>query len=908
MAPFNRRLFRFPWRTREEIDSEIDAELQFHLDMRTSELIQQGTDARTARDTARREFGNAEDARDYCRSTDLHTEGRERWRIWLDEVQQDLKFAVRGLRRRPGFAITAVVTMGLGLGFAIGLFAVVDAVLLQPLPFADQDRLVVMWEKDDSHNNPHIEVSLPNFEDWRAQVKSFAGMAAIGSTTWGKVEVQQDPPIRLTISAVSASFFDVVGTQALLGRTFLPEEDTAGAGRVMVLSHATWQQYFGSNSDVIGSKVPVGAAREPYTVVGVMPLAFQFPPGAEVWTPVGRALAEIFRENGMDEGAQRGLGVLYVVGRLASDQSLDGASAELDVIVPGLWESYFSRGGTRRVVTTALPDYIFGTRKVALFSLLGGVMLLLVIACTNITGLMIVRSQARRRDIALRCALGIGRGRLFRANLVEALFLTGAAAAGGVALAHVALPVLVALGPADLPRLDRAAVNGSSVALAAALAFVCALAMTAVASPRKAGGLALVAWLRDGAPGATAGRTRAGARNILVVTQVATALVLIVGAALLARSYLNLAEVDLGYRPEHVLTVNVAPRDGAYPTHEQRRVAYRELLARIRDVPGVAAASAAFLLPFEHGVVGVDGGVVLEGEPTAQLERRERPPMAVQSVSPGYFRAMGIRLVTGRPFTDRDTVDAPGAVIVSESLARYLWPANDAVGQRLIAVGAEMHSGDNPNWQTVVGVVADARYREIEHDRFDLYVPAEQVAMSVKRLVIRTDGDPTRLTVAIRNVVQETDPNLVVESTSTLSGIVSGVIRPWAFNMTMAMLLAGIAVGLVAIGLFGTVAYSVTQRTREIGVRRALGAQAIDVLRVACGQALALTVMGLGIGLAVGILASEAMRPLLFGVVPREPRMLAVPVVLLLLLCGSASLLAAYRATKIDPMVALRPE
>ena len=270
---------------------------------------------------------------------------------FADECRQDLRSAARGLCRQPGFSVAATLPLTLGLGLAIGLFAVVDAVLLRPLPFADQDELVVMWEQDDSTDNPHIEVSLPNFEDWRAQAESFTDMAAMGSTTWGDVEVQEDPPVRLTISAVSASFFDTLGSQALLGRTFVPEEDGAEAPRVMVLSHAAWRQYFDMNFDVVGSTVPVGARREPYTVIGVMPPAFQFPPAAEVWTPVGRELAGIFRQNEMDAGAQRGLGVLYVIGRLAPDRTLEEARAEMDVIVPGLWESHFSRWGTRRVAS-----------------------------------------------------------------------------------------------------------------------------------------------------------------------------------------------------------------------------------------------------------------------------------------------------------------------------------------------------------------------------------------------------------------------------------------------------------------------------------------------------------------------------------------------------------------------------
>ena len=264
---------------------------------------------------------------------------------FADECRQDLRYALRGLLRQPGFSLTAALTLALGLGLAVGLFAVVDAVLLRPLPFANQHELVVMWEKDDSTDNPHIEVSLPNFEDWRLEAASFADMAAMGSTTWGAVEVQEDPPVRLTISAVSASFFDTLGSQAFLGRTFLPEEDEAEARRVMVLSHAAWRQYFDMDPDVVGSTVPVGTRREPFTVVGVMPPAFQFPLGAEVWTPVGRELAGIFRQNEMDAGMQRGLGVLYVIGRLAPGRTLDQARAEMDVIVPGLWEASLLAAG-----------------------------------------------------------------------------------------------------------------------------------------------------------------------------------------------------------------------------------------------------------------------------------------------------------------------------------------------------------------------------------------------------------------------------------------------------------------------------------------------------------------------------------------------------------------------------------
>ena len=878
-------------------ERELEDELGFHLEMKRQELESRGVDRATADKEAKRALGNLPLTHDRVRDVWIAP--------WLQGVVQDVRYGLRMLRRQPGFAATATLTLALGLGLAIGLFAVVDAVLLRPLPFADQDELVVMWERDDSTNNPHIEVSLSNFEDWRAEAGAFTDMAAMGSTTWGDVEVQEDPPVRLTISAVSASFFDTLGARALHGRTFVAADDEPEAPRTMVLSHAAWQQHFDRDPEIVGSTVPVGARRESFTVVGVMPPAFRFPPGAEIWTPVGRELAGIFRENAMDAGVQRGLGVLYVIGRLAPGRTLEHARAEMDVIVPGLWESHFSRRDTRRVAITPLTDYVFGDGEAALLVLQGGALLLLLIAGVNVTGLVVVRSQSRRHDVAVQCALGIGQGRLFRARLIETTLVTGAAATGGLAVAWLALPVLAALGPADMPRLEDAAVNGRAVMLAAAMAITLGLAMTAAtfSGPRR---LPLTAWLRDGARGAAGGGAGSAARNAFVVSQVALALTLTVGAGLLTSSYFNLARVDLGYRPADVLALTLTPRDGAYEEDFQRRTAYRELPAHVRGVRGVEAAGGALLLPFEYGVVGVDGGVVLEGEQLDGPDRPERPPVAMQSVSPGYFEAMGIDLVTGRTFTDRDTVEAPAAVVVSESLARYLWPSTEPLGRRLIAIGAEAESHDSPAWQTVVGVVADARYRELERGRFDLYVPFTQVPMNLNHLVIRTEGDPAPLAPLLRSEVHRADPNFVIESITPLRSLVDDVLQPSRFNMTMATLLAALATGLAAIGLFGAVAYSVARRTREVAVRRAVGAQTREVLRLVWGQALGLALLGAAIGLGVAYASSALLRPLLFGVAPLEPGIFAGLTALLLAICAAASLLAARRATRIEPLVALQ--
>lgn len=825
----------------------------------------------------------------------------------ISGLLQDARYALRSLRRNPGFAVTAALTLSLGIGAAVALFTVVNTVLLRPLPFVNQDRLVLMWEKDDPANNPHIEVSLPNFSDWRTNANSFRDMAAIGSTTWGDVEVQRDPPVRLTVSAVSTSFFETLGAQAALGRTFLPGEGGPDAGRVMVLSHASWQQYFAADPDVVGTTVSVGAQGEPYTIVGVMPRAFQFPPGAELWTPVGRQLANVFRANALTTQQQRGLGVLYVIGRLAPGVTLEQAQAEMNVIVPRLWEAHFGRGDGRSVFMTPLADYMFGSARLALFSLLGGVMLVLLIASTNVTGLLIIRGHARRRDIAVQRALGISRARLLRYHLVETGLLAGVAGLGGVALARVAVPVLIALGPTDVPRLRDATVDGAALVLALVVTLICALAMGVVSMPRV-GDASLVSWLKSGTPGATAGRSRARARDALIVAEVAMALVLVVGAGLLTSSYLNLTREDLGFRDDQVLTVGVSARDEAYPTVAQKRLVYREILSRVRGLPGVEAAGGVFLLPFEHGVVGADGGVVLEGEPLDRSAPTQRLPVAIQAVSPGYFQAMGINQVEGRTFTARDTADTPGVVVVGASLARRLWPTGDAIGQRLIAIGAEIESGDDQAWQTVVGVVDDVRYREIERSRLNLYVSMYQVPMDVQHLVVRTAGNPASMAPAVRDAVHQVDRNLVVGATTTLTSLVSGAMRPWKFNMTISTTFAMLALGLSAIGLFGTVAYSVGQRTREIGVRRALGAQAVDVVSLVWTHAMLLTLLGASIGTASALLLGESIRPLLFGVTPHDATTLASLGATLLLVCAAASLLAAWRATRIDPVTALRTE
>ena len=765
----------------------------------------------------------------------------------------------------------------------------------------------IVWQQD--QGGDLREVSYREFQGWAASARSFESMTAIGSVNWGYEAVGGDGPYSIPISAVSASFFDTLGARPLLGRTFRASDDDerSTAGRVVVLSHLLWVQRFDADPGVVGRSVRLrtGAVEAaPFTVVGVMPPDFQFPIGAQLWTPVGPELESIRRADGLR--AMTFLRVLFVVGRLQPGVSVDAARAELDTLIPRVQRDLAAETpeDNLRAVVTPLRDHIFGNARVALLLFAGSVGLVLLIANANVVGLLLVRSFERRRDTAVRTALGATRGRLLGYHLVEGGLIAAGGGALGVVLAVFGVPALVALGPGDVPRLDAVEVNVPVLAFAVVLTLACALVVVAGASLRF-GDSWVSHWLKADAPGMTAGRSFARTRDVLLVFQVALALVALVAAGLLTASYANLVREALGFRPEGVLTLNVSLPDARYSL-DQKRAFYRELLDNVGALPGVVGAAAVYQRPFENGPVGMDLVPFLLGQTPDEFENN--PTLNLEAVTPGYFSVMGTRLIRGRVFTERDTVGSPLAVVMSESTARRLWPGADALGKRLLTVGEPPDEDGNFEFQTVVGIVEDARYREIQTPRLDLYVPFFQSPLQVQHVVVRTTGDPLLLAGPLREEVRRLDAQQVVDGVRTMEMVVSGAVRPWQFNMVVSALLASVAVILTALGLFSTVAYSVRQRIREIGLRLALGARRLDILALVMRRVSLLTVSGTALGLALAVSLAEFLDRLVFGIALRDPGALLAVSVLLILVGMSAGLVAARRGARVDPMVALRTE
>lgn len=828
---------------------------------------------------------------------------------WLDALCQDIRYGVRGLRRSPGNTTVAVLTLALGLGATTTTFSIVDAVLLRPLPFVDQERLVIVWEKDEAGGKPLIEVSFPNYLDWQRETTSFDSLAAIGSVNWGSDVVGVQEPYSVSVGAVSTSFFETLGVSAAHGRTFLPEEDLPDAGRVVVVSHGLWQERLNADRGVVGRAMIFEGETGPqsFTIVGVMPREFDFPRGADVWMPVGRILSDIARQNGFSPQDERGLGVLYVIGRLGRRVPIEQATADLDTIVPSLHVAHFGSGEQRRVVVTPLVEHIFGATQPALLMLHGAVVFFLLIACANVAGLLIVKSIARGRELAVRQALGASRGRLARHHLVEGGLIAAGGALAGCAFAAGLLKALPALAPPDVPRLDEVALD-TRVWLFAIAATLLTMLIVGMGPAAIACRLRSAESLKAGGPTATDGAAGTRWRNGLVVIEVAMALPLLVGAGLLARSFVNLLQADLGFRPENVLTLSVELPDARYPTYRQRRAFYRDLLERVERLPNVAAAAGVFQRPLEHGPIGLDGGFILEGQSVERATFDMNPTVNVESVTPEYFRAIGTRLLRGRTFTHRDTVDAPSVVIVSESLAREAWPGQDPIGKRLLGPHQALDAQGTPLWKTVVGVVEDVRYREIETPRLDLYLPFYQTDINANQLVVRTASDPLAMSGAVREIVRDLDPNQIVDGVTTMEAVVARAMRPWRFNAMLFGWLATLALALAGIGLFTALAATVALRTRELGIRIALGANAYEIFALVLRGGCRVIATGAALGLLLAVALSRGLSRLLFGVEPIDPLTLAASTGVLVAVGLVATLVPARRATSVDPMAALRTD
>jgi putative ABC transport system permease protein len=828
----------------------------------------------------------------------------------MDTLRQDLRFAVRTLLRRPTLTFLAVLTLALGIGANTAIFSVVNSVLLAPLPFHDPDRLVVVWA-----SSPELAkaVGLPDtlpvasgdFYDWKAQSTKLADLSLVGSNRHA-LTGRGEPEMLGTVN-VTGDLFRLLGTKPLLGRTLQPADDETGEATVTVLSHRLWQRRFGGDRSIVGQTITLNG--KPVTVVGVMPPGFAFPRGAEM--PAGFGFAaepELWVPMALkpDERQSRDNHNAVAFGRLKPGASREAANAEIVAICARITKQAPQSVAVWSARVEPLTQVLTGSVRPALFVLSGAVALVLLIACVNVANLLLAQAAARQKEVAVRTALGASRRRMLRQLLTESLLLSLVGGAGGLLLASWGLRALAALIPAGVRVSGGLALDGRVLAFTLILTLAAgALAglMPALQMTRSD----LASTLRDGTrAGAVTSRGRRTLRA-LVVVETAVAVLLAVGAGLLVRSFGRLTAVDPGFHPGGVLTLRVPLAETKYDeTHAA--AFYAAALERVRALPGVAAAGAVSNLPMS-GNENISGFIV-EGMARPALDGKSggMPLGDRREATPGYFEAMGIRLQSGRLFRDGDGDGngngSPRVAVVDETLARTYWPGADPIGKRI-------HRGDfgdkDPKWITVVGVVGNVRNSGLHVEpRPQLYLP--HVQSRQMSIAVRTQGDPERLIKPVSEAIHAIDPDQPVSEIMTMDQMIDRSLAGRRFNLVLLGLFAGLAVVLAAVGIYGVMSYQVAQRTREMGLRMALGAQRGAVLALVVREAGLLSLTGLGAGLVLSLLATRVMASLLFGVGATDPLTLAVVSACLALVSLAAAYVPGERATRVDPMVALRAD
>jgi putative ABC transport system permease protein len=805
----------------------------------------------------------------------------------------DVRHAFRHLRKSPGYAATAILTFAVAIGANGAIFSAVNSVLLRPLPVEAPEDLAVVWQTDEG-GQAVIELTFRHLREWTAAGQPFVRAAVTGSHNWSAVLGGRGEPSRIWFNGVSAGFFDTLGVAPLLGRTFRAEDDVPNAPQVAVLSHGTWVRRFGADPAAIGTRMILdGDAVE---IIGVMPPGVEFPRGAEFWRPAVPILASGTPPD--TENLER-VGVFYVLGRVR--QGLDSATlrAEVDALEGRLDAATPGRlkWGARAVVTP-FADQVFGRVRPALRILWGAVAVLLLIACANVSGLMLTRISRTRHEDGIRLALGATRAAIARLWMSEVVLVAGAGGVLGLAVTHWMTRAIVTLAPDDVPRVGDIAVDGT-VALFTFAAVLGVALVTGAVPLRQAGSANLLSALEG--ERSTAGRATFRMRSALLVMQIGLSVVLLVAAGLVLRSFIALRQIDLGFTPDRVLSLTVQPGRTDRPPNEW----LQDFLARVRALPGAEAAGAVYLRPLMLGPIGAGVRVFLEGQPQNREAADANPILNYQTATPGYFETLKIPLRAGRLFSDRDTAVTPRVALVSESTARRLWPGQDPIGKRL-SMATFTPGRTGVEWRTVVGVVSDMRYRGIEEVQLDVYDPALQVGQPADNIVVRASGDPLALAAPVRDLARELDPAAIVDGVTTMDAVVGRAEAPWRLSMWMFVLFAALAFGLAALGLFSLVALDVAHRDREFAIRLALGESRAGILRGVLIRAAWRALVGLGLGLATAVIASRAIRSLLFGIAPDDGVTYAAVVTVVLVVVTAAAYLPARRAARADLQSLLR--
>lgn len=879
-----RRFFQLPWRTAARIRADIDAELAFELDMRAAELVARGIPEEAARRRALAEFGDIEVTRSYCVDSDIAAQRSELRAEWLAELGQDARLAWRGMRRAPGFALLVLVTLALGIGANTAVFSVVKKVVLEQLPYGQPDRLVRLYGASTRNPEGRARLTPAEVADLR-QSPVFADVAAIGY--YGGLTYAGDDRAEMWNGVqVSPDFFHVLGVRALLGRTIDARDIGPDAAPVVVLSYALWQRTFGGDSGIVGRDVRLsGQAR---TVVGVMPPTF-IPPerNPEIWTPLDMRVA--FR----DPVAARQSRALGAVGRLADGVTPVELSTALDLLARRAREKYPELHDLAPVRAVPLHDDIVGDVRPVLLVVMGAAALVLLIACVNVAGLFLSRATARRRELAVRTALGAGRGRLVRQLLTESAILGIAGGAIGVGIAYSGRNILVRVAQMLLPAVGDIRIDAGVLAFAVAISLASALAFGLV--PALAGTrFGLHASLGESSRGAAAGRSSTRMSRALVVTQVALAVVLLIGAGLLGRTLATLEQTGVGYDTgANILTFGVALSSAKYADGTRQAYFFDDLRDRIRALPTVRSAATVGVSPWNGYTAGGPDSIAAEGQATGV----GGPEMASRvTVSDAYFATLGIPVRRGREFTPLDRGDSPLVAVVSESVARRFWPGVNPLGQR-IRVG-----GESAPLLEVVGVVGDVRERPAEDVKPTVYVPMRQHPRGWASVIVRTTGNSMVIVPAIQRALHDMDPELPLVGAEALREVFDGMLGVQRLPMLFVTAFASLALVLAALGVYSVMAYSVTAREREFGIRAALGARSASVLALVLRQGMGMAVLGTAIGLIVAGWATRGLAGILVGVAPRDPATFAVIALILLGVSAVACLIPARRATRVDPV------
>jgi putative ABC transport system permease protein len=824
--------------------------------------------------------------------------------MFLETLWRDVSYGARMLWQKPAYTAIAVLTLALGIGANTAIFSVVNTVLLEPLPFPAPDRLTALGQQTVQKRSALSQFSFRNFADVRDQSQSFDRLAAYYSINLTLIDDREAQLLRGTV--VTADLFPLLGVSPASGRTFSAEEDAAGGGprgRPAILSWQCWQEKFGGDASVVGRAVALNNVR--FTIIGVMPAGFRFPiqpQPPEVWITTA-----LDNERPKGPGAimeARGYRGWRVIGRLKSAVTVEQAQSEAEVIAANLAAQFPDDNKDMAIGVRPLLESVVGNMRPTLLLLLGAVAFVLLIASVNVANLLLERAISRQREIRMRLALGASGSRIVRQLLTESVLLAGLGGIMGTMLAFWGTNLIVALSPEALTRVAETEVDARVLAFTALISLATGVAF-GLAPALLISKTNLAESLKEGRRGATASVQANRTRSLLVIAEVALALVLLVGAGLLINSFVRLQQVAPGFDPRQVLTFNVAPSADRTSTPQQIADFYQELTGRLRVLPGVVDASVVFQLPL--GGTAANTSVAIEGRP---VHPSDRPMAVIHMIGPEYFRTMGIALVKGRQFTERDDLKAAPVLIVNDALARLYFPNEDPIGKRIAPGFSTVEiPDDDSGMREVVGVVADVKHQNLQGPpQPEIYFAQSQMPMSAMTVVVRAAGDPRALQRAVRGVVQSLDRNAPMYGVRTVEELLDRSVATPRFTALLLGLFAAVALILTTVGLYGVISCSVAENTQQIGIRVALGAQSSDVLKLVVGQGIVLTIAGVVIGLGAAYGLTRLMSNLLFGVGSTDPWTFTGVAVLLICVACLACYLPARRAMNVDPMVALRHE